>query len=225
MSNDNAFERLFKLQATVGKLILDGKRDPEVVAVHIQKIIDGLIPVPAGFCNKFELRADLGIVTVPEDYDHSSYLTTFQSRYKEKVDIHGSGLAHPAFLHPQKILEPGEKLWVRAFSYVDVGLHLKEWMHLCASQKAVYPGAQGLALLWSQKRDRLPMGLRYLSPESYMSFNWNGEPDRSGGNCSATDYQIPLLRVDSEGGCEFSLYNFTNEPLLRAYVVLCFNKM
>ena len=44
MSNDNAtqtnpFERLWKLQANVNKLVLDGKRDPETVANVLQAIL------------------------------------------------------------------------------------------------------------------------------------------------------------------------------------------
>lgn len=41
MSNDTQFARLFKLQASVGKLVLDGKRDPEKIANIFQAIIDG----------------------------------------------------------------------------------------------------------------------------------------------------------------------------------------
>jgi hypothetical protein len=40
MSNDNKIERLWKLQAKVNMLILDGKRDPEHVAGLYQAILD-----------------------------------------------------------------------------------------------------------------------------------------------------------------------------------------
>ncbi len=42
MSNDNTnpFERLFKLWAMVCKLVLDGKRDPVLVADALQKVVD-----------------------------------------------------------------------------------------------------------------------------------------------------------------------------------------
>lgn len=39
MSNGNVFERLWKQQVTVGKLVLDGKRDPEEVCHVLQEII------------------------------------------------------------------------------------------------------------------------------------------------------------------------------------------
>ena len=40
MSNDNVFERLFKLWAMVAKLVLDGKRDPQRVADILQGIVN-----------------------------------------------------------------------------------------------------------------------------------------------------------------------------------------
>lgn len=43
MSNGNQFERLFKLQATVGKLVMDGRRDPEKIANILQAIISGSV--------------------------------------------------------------------------------------------------------------------------------------------------------------------------------------
>ncbi len=50
MSSGNQFERLFKLQATVGKLVLGGKRDPEKIANIFQAIIEG--SVEASFSNE-----------------------------------------------------------------------------------------------------------------------------------------------------------------------------
>ncbi|MEK7607572.1 MAG: hypothetical protein AAB484_01415 [Patescibacteria group bacterium] len=70
MSNNklNPFERLFKLQATVGKLVLDGKRDPELIASIFQKIVDensfetvAATPTTA----KWEVRDGVIYVTLP----------------------------------------------------------------------------------------------------------------------------------------------------------------
>lgn len=43
MSNDNVYERLWRLQASVNKLVLDGKRDAEEVANIYQGIISGSV--------------------------------------------------------------------------------------------------------------------------------------------------------------------------------------
>jgi hypothetical protein len=43
MSNDNQFERLWKLQAKVNMLVLDGKRDPSKIANIYQAILEGSV--------------------------------------------------------------------------------------------------------------------------------------------------------------------------------------
>lgn len=40
MRNGNVFEKLWRQQATIGKLVMDGKRDPEEVSSYLQVIID-----------------------------------------------------------------------------------------------------------------------------------------------------------------------------------------
>ena len=40
MSNDNEFERLFKLQATINKLVLDGKRHPDELSALLQAFME-----------------------------------------------------------------------------------------------------------------------------------------------------------------------------------------
>ena len=41
MSSGNVFERLFKLNGTIAKLVMDGKRNPKEVADVLQTIVDG----------------------------------------------------------------------------------------------------------------------------------------------------------------------------------------
>lgn len=68
MSNDNVYERLWKLQASVNKLILDGKRDPKMVANVYQGILSGSVevtfdkPVPELVISALE---PVGTVVVP----------------------------------------------------------------------------------------------------------------------------------------------------------------
>jgi len=40
MSNDNTFESLYKVQASVNKMVVDGKRKPEEVLCYLQRIVD-----------------------------------------------------------------------------------------------------------------------------------------------------------------------------------------
>ena len=43
MSNENIFERLFRLWSAICKMIVDGARDPYEVAEMLQAIIDGSV--------------------------------------------------------------------------------------------------------------------------------------------------------------------------------------
>lgn len=43
MSNDNRFERLWKLQAKVNMMVLDGRRDPKTIANIYQAILEGSV--------------------------------------------------------------------------------------------------------------------------------------------------------------------------------------
>ncbi|MEK7650752.1 MAG: hypothetical protein AAB364_02690 [Patescibacteria group bacterium] len=64
MSSDSEIVRLWKVQASVNKLVLDGKRDPRKISDFLQKVIDESIPL----ADRFALVADLnlGIVTHPD---------------------------------------------------------------------------------------------------------------------------------------------------------------
>lgn len=61
MSNDNQLERLWKLQAKVNMLVLDGKRDPKFVADTLQGVLDNTSP--RSWCEKdgiiyFSVKSD-----------------------------------------------------------------------------------------------------------------------------------------------------------------------
>lgn len=79
MSSDNVFETLFKQWASIGKLILDGKRGPEEVSRILQAIIAGkrlveatltLQDILAGWTSfykeVFDLELDFSGIVIPE---------------------------------------------------------------------------------------------------------------------------------------------------------------
>jgi hypothetical protein len=49
MSNGNVIKRLWKLQASANKLVLDGKRTPEQLCDLLQKFIDASVFSPVSF--------------------------------------------------------------------------------------------------------------------------------------------------------------------------------
>ncbi len=78
MSSGNVFERLFKQGATVGKLVLDGKRDPDEVSCILQAVIAGkrlveatstlqeMLAGWAGFYKEiFNLELDFSGIAIP----------------------------------------------------------------------------------------------------------------------------------------------------------------
>ena len=113
---------------------------------------------------KFALLVDLGIITVPDDYDHATQLATFLKRNREKLYDVNNDITDKNFQNPSRILRPGDKLLVRAFKQIVSGLTTsEERMAFLRTQNAVFVGAQGSSLIFDQKRDRLPKGYWYCS--------------------------------------------------------------
>ena len=203
MSSGNQFERLWKLQATVGKLVLDGKCDPENVANVLQAIVSGSVEPalknePA---EKFALLVDLGIITVPDDYVHDKRLTTFGKQNRKKFYYYNAEITDKNFPNPTRVLKPGDKLRVRAFKQVVGGTTTsKERMAFLATQKATHTGAQGASLVFEQKRDELPKG------KWYASFD---EPERLWKDAGGR-HRVPFVGAYSDGDFEFDLDYFEN---------------
>lgn len=112
-----------------------------------------------GFFSKI---AELGVVEAPEDYCHARRLSTFQSN---GVRIADPLIETRRFGTPSDILRPGTSLKVDILQHdvskdVSVGTCLR---FFDTEKGVVYPGVQGLTLVWEQKRDLLPRGFELLS--------------------------------------------------------------
>ena len=152
--------------------------------------------VPA---EKFSLLADLGIITVPDDYDHTTRLTLFGEKNREKFYYYNDGITDEHFPNPTRILKPGDKLHVRAFKQIVSGATTsEERLAFLATQKAVHTGAQGASLVWEQKRDQLPKGYWYSSFD---------EKDRLWEDADG-DHRVPLVGARSGGDFDFRLGDF-----------------
>jgi len=113
---------------------------------------------------KFALLVDLGIITVPDDYDHATQLASFRKKNYRKFYSYNDAITDRNFSHPSRILKPGDKLLVRAFKQIVPDTTTsEERMAFLETQGAVYTGAQGASLVFDQKRDRLPKGYWYCS--------------------------------------------------------------
>lgn len=209
MRNDQVeIDRLWKLETKVNMLVLDGKRDAETVANVLQGILDVSVTasfektpasVPAVPAEKFSLLRDLGIITVPEDYVHSTRLGRFMEENRKKLYGVNDNTTDANFPNPTRILKPGDKLWVRAYQQIVPGTTTsEERMAFLATQKAVHTGAQGASLVFEQKRDQLPKG------KWYASFD---EVDRLWKDAGGR-HRVPHVFCDSDGGFGFDLGGF-----------------
>ena len=144
---------------------------------------------------KFALLVDLGIITVSDDYVREKRLTTFGKNlyyYDDKI-------TDKNFPNPTRVLKPGDKLRVRAFEqFVGDTTTSEERMAFWATQKAIHTGAQGLSLVFEQKRDQLPKGKRYASFDEPDRF-WEDADGRHG---------MPIMDCRSDGVFGFYLGYF-----------------
>jgi len=171
------------------------------------KLIPSLEPT-----EKFALLADLGIITVPDDYVHATALAKFSEKNRNKFYYYNDYITDKNFPNPTRILKPGDKLRVRAFEQVAPGTTTsEERMAFLATQKAIHTGAQGASLVLDQKRYQLPKGKWYASfDEKYRLW-----ADADG------DHGVPGVDCHSDGGFGFDLGVFENVWYL-AHAFLCF---
>ena len=154
---------------------------------------------PSEPTEKFGLLVDLGIITVPDDYDHSSQLKTFGKQNRKKFYYYNENITDENFPNPTRVLKPDDKLRVRAFKQIVGGTTTsEERMAFLATQKAIHTGAQGASLVWDQKRDQLPKGKWYASFDEKGRL-WTDADGYRG---------VPGVDAYSGGGFYFSLGYF-----------------
>lgn len=148
---------------------------------------------------KFALLADLGIITVPEGYDHATQLSSFQKKNRKKFYYYNEDITDTHFSNPSRILKPGDKLRVRAFRQIVSSTTMsEERMAFLATHKAVHTGAQGITLVFEQKRNELPKGYWYASFDEKERL-WEDAVGNHG---------VPYVGADSDGDFSLGLGDF-----------------
>ena len=202
MSNNklNPFERLFKLQATVGKLVLDGKRDPESVASVLQKIVNGnpfdTIVVTD---KRFEQVGEFSVV-VPEDYDHATRLAKFSDEYRKELNYYSDAITDENYSRATTKLVPGLKFKVKIFQIKEAVTSM-DCLEFLKNQRAVLVGAQGASLAYEQGKSELPVNRWSVSFDEKNTL-WQGTDGRHG---------VPCVRRFSADGFGFGLGFFNND--------------
>lgn len=161
-------------------------------------LAESLLP-SAEPAEKFALLVDLGIITVPEGYDHTMALAHFAEKNRNGLYYYNEAITDENFPNPTRVLKPGDKLRVCAWKQVVPGTTTsEERLAFLATQKAIHVGAQGASLVWDQKRDQLPKGKWYNSLD---------EKDRLWADADG-DHWVPSVDADLDGGFCFLLSYF-----------------
>ncbi|MFH1473224.1 MAG: hypothetical protein ABIF06_02330 [bacterium] len=164
---------------------------------------------------KFVLLADLGIITVPEDYEHETRLADFRRAHGKKFYSFNDALTDTNFSNPSRVLKPGDRLAVTAYKQIMSGTTTsEERMTFLRSQGSVFTGAQGASLVFEQKRDRLPKGYWYASFD---------EPERFWVDADGY-HRVPRVDAHSDGAFHFHL-GFFEEVSYDHRALLCFRDL
>ncbi|MFZ2253249.1 MAG: hypothetical protein WAW13_03705 [Minisyncoccia bacterium] len=163
---------------------------------------------------KFSLLMDLGIITVPEGYCHANQLEKF-SEDKSVFNSYNAYISDLNFANPSRILKPGDRLHVQVFRHDCGWVSLKECLSFLDSKKAVYPGAQGASLVFTQKRMQLPQdGVGYASVDTEERLLFVPEKNCRGVPCisahSGDIFDFLLCRHDKGLGVNVNIFCFTN---------------
>jgi len=170
---------------------------------------------PVEEVDKFALLADLGIITVPADYNHPTRLATFRQQNRKKFYSYNDAITDANFPNPSRRLRPGDKLRVSAFKQIVPGTTSSlERMAFLKSQKAVYVGAQGASLVFEQKRDQM------LKDKWYTSFDEENRLWR----VAVGSPRVPSVFADSDGDFYFNLGRFGG-PWDDVNAFLCFRDL
>jgi hypothetical protein len=154
---------------------------------------------------RFTLLAELGVVEVPKGYRHEVRLAAFARKSRAKLNHCDSDIADHRFADPSRVLKPGDRLRVRAFRPMSRTVSSEECMAFLARQGAVHPGAQGLSLVFEQRRNQMPKGYWYAS------FDVPHRLPRAAGEAKR---QVPVVILHTDGDIDFDtgIYESGWEP-------------
>jgi hypothetical protein len=162
---------------------------------------------------KFALLKDFGYVEVPADYDHSTALARLKAMHYDDCYYFNSLLTDANFDNPSRVLKAVERYRVRAYEQVSSGTtsSVERVEFLQSLPGNVFIGAQGIPLVFEQKRHYLPKGKWYSSFDELDRL-----PFLEG--C----HRVPSVTAYLDGDFRVGLGNFEG-PWDQDLAVLCFS--
>jgi hypothetical protein len=110
---------------------------------------------------RFELIKEFKM-RVPSTYDHASQLDTFCEAHIGEFFHYDSDITDAHFMCASRKLIPGKTYIVKIFDLKEMMSSL-ECLAFLALYNAVLAGAQGIALVYQEKKDELPVGKMTIS--------------------------------------------------------------
>ena len=181
------------------------------------------------FVNKFKLINTFDIV-VPKDYNHSKRLDSFSKKNRRRFHYYNWNITDKNYKATVK-LEPGCKFKVKIFGLGEArGLSFssEECLKKLHSEKAILVGAQGLSLVWEQKKEELLVNRRLISFDEKKAL-WKDANSSHGVPamyyCSEEDSRDEDELFSLHGGdglFNFNLINFEYSVWGKLDMLLCF---
>jgi hypothetical protein len=211
-------------------IVFDDLRGPGEIIKPAQRLVveDGFfggeaifVPEPSlKSIARFVLLADLDTVTVPDNYNHVTQLTTFYDNHKEKFyhknsfSGYNKNVTDTNFSKATTQLTAGQKIHVRVWKQADhkTPTTSEERMAFLAEQNSIYTGAQGLSLVFEQKRNQLLRSYHYVSYDEKYAL-WENAEHR---------FCLPKLFLSKDGHFDLGL-KFFESPCFDNYVFLSFH--
>jgi len=114
--------------------------------------------------SKKDFFFNLGVITVPRDYEHSNKLSRFKNAHSGVLRYFDESITDENFKNPSLILEPNKKLLVLAFVASKLKIaNSDEALDFLSNHKSVYPGPQGTCIVWKLKGLLLPQKYSFVS--------------------------------------------------------------
>ena len=175
----------------------------------IAKQIVGIISPESIVDERFEFIKKFRL-TVPDNYNHATQLTTFAKDHKKEFYYYNENITDTNFAKATNKLVPGKTYTVKVFG-IKQTVQSQDGLDLIASQKGILVGAQGSSLVYQLAKDELPKGKWYISFDENDAL-W---VDSDG------FHRVPNVNHYSDDDFKFGLGDFENE-WFPDYCVLCF---
>jgi len=169
----------------------------------------GHLPVVDGrfkLVNSFE-------ITVPKDYNHSTHLDQFRSKYDSDFTNYTSVISDGCFPNASAVLRPGQRFLIKVFQVREDMSH-EDCLSFLEKNNASLVGVRGLTLAWHLYEEEFPSGNYIYSLDKVDNLHWNKNFRR---------YYPGIFRRNEDRG-NFELRSDESLLMVGKYI-LCFNEI